>query len=111
MTAFRFNPAESIVVFQELFHEKFPFLRIQIVKDTGLKNHFQHENRPESEIQSEMTVRQVQDLVMAFFGTEVRVMRGAGKTWVSCSRTQHWTLAVQNDAGHDMFVLLSNTDH
>lgn len=56
----------------------------------------------ELRISDTMTVRELEDAIVALLGVGVQVFRRSGKFWIETRMTRHWTLKQQNDQGRDL---------
>jgi len=114
---------------QSAFTERYPYLRINMLKDKaghlaqGSTGHGQPgtmqeamEQMGEEEIRQDARrllwerfglsddsmVGELEVLLEYEFGRPVQILRKSGNLWLETRMTRHWTLRQQNDHGHDI---------
>lgn len=101
---------KGIGVFQQEFHEEFPFLKIEFFQSkTSSKNKipagktfeaFKTNRHSESiTITPSMTVAEIGHKFSVHYDLLALVYRQSGKVWLETTLTDNWTLQEQNDEG------------
>jgi hypothetical protein len=60
------------------------------------------------DINSDMTVKELEELIRKKTGLYAQVFRRSGKVWLETSATDNWTLAEQNEEGESLQKQLNN---
>ncbi|MBK9637683.1 MAG: hypothetical protein IPO63_07635 [Bacteroidetes bacterium] len=109
----------KLIEIQKDFNSYFPFLKLEFFKaphkigegsskslllDANKLVREIRNNRPEShlEINSGMTVNQLELLIFSDFGLAAQVFRKSGNVWLETSATDNWTLLQQNNEGAEL---------
>jgi hypothetical protein len=107
------NKDKKLIEIKKEFQKRFPYLKLEFYSE----QHGLEEGSPKGKTMNEaLTIGQVQskeasgsfaltglttvanleDAFAQCFGLSVQVFRKSGKLWIQTSKTDHWTLAEQN---------------
>jgi len=101
---------------QAEFNRYYPYLKLEFfwgagkkdeyhrLSDTSIKmeniSHSMHEGA--IQLSDNMTVSNLEDAFSDRFGLQVQVFRKSGSIWLETTKTDNWTLKVQNDHGKEI---------
>lgn len=108
------SEGKKLCELQGLFGEKYPFLKLEVYRlqdndlqtkkilspETILKYTPGHSDG--FSIEDTMTVSELGDLFLRYFGLRIIVFRKAGIMWLETTLTANWTLRKQNDHGREI---------
>ena len=101
---------------QAEFNRFYPYLKLEFFWGSGKKDKYHRltdtamkvENITPSmhegaiQLSDNMTVSNLEDTFKNRFGLEVQVFRKSGNLWLETTKTDDWTLKVQNDHGREI---------
>lgn len=104
----------------EEFTGKFPFLKLEFYRRTELQQEkytadkllplekklkdvwFSKKEEGRLEVPGNMTVLQLENILMDRYGLAAQVFRKSGRVWLQTIRTDSWTLDHQNEHGREI---------
>ena len=110
----------QVAEIQADFNKVFPFLKLEFFRNnrirldrypitqmisnkTKLKEAWVGNNKEGiAEISGDMTVLELENILMNRFGLAAQVFRKSGNIWLETIRTDNWTLKQQNDHGMEI---------
>ena len=112
------HPAKKLSEIQEEFHKTFHWLKIEFfakTHDTGAPSAYSLRLDPsltvmeagkffdekDMKVTGHTTVKKLETDFQEIFGIGVQVFRRAGSSWIQTTSTDDWTLARQNEEGHE----------
>jgi hypothetical protein len=110
--------SSTIAEVQQAFHKHFPFLKIEFyrdghqqgegsLKDNTLDSHevlgevYPHFKSGVLQLSEDMKVSELENSFSNDFNASVQVFHQSGNIWLQTTRTDHLTLAAQNDSAKD----------
>lgn len=116
---FTIEAGMSISTVQHAFNEAFPFLKLEFFrkphrpKGASEKKHLlkpdgilraRSKSRKKTFVQvtEEMTVSELEQLFLEYFGISAQVFRKSGRSWLETTFTDDWTLQKQNHEGMEL---------
>jgi hypothetical protein len=116
---FIIDEKQSIAEIQELFQDRFPFLKISFFStphQTGEGTPAEHmynsmltleeigtlKHEGKVTISGTMSVGDVEKMFIQKYGIPAQIFRRSGTSWIQTTTTDSWTLNNQNDKGREM---------
>ena len=112
----------SLLAVQNIFNGAFPYLKLGFFRTTGTESGAKKEvflkqdlllrrstgdyNMPECVIDSNMSVREVEQLFLLHFGLLVQIFRKSGRSWLETKLTEDWSLEKQNCEGFELSTII-----
>lgn len=112
------QPKEDLIrAVQEEFNKKYPFLKIEVIKEKGkapadAKSQAEKEEGTHSEardllerdarLSDDTRVHDLEASLQQLLGVPFQVYRKSGNYWMETRMTGQWTLKQQNDHGQDI---------
>ena len=107
---------KTIVDIQTEFNRYYPYLKLEFFWGVGKKDKYHRltdttikvENISNSmhggtiQLSDTMTVSNLEDIFSSRFGLQVQVFRKSGNLWLETTKTDNWTLKLQNDHGREI---------
>jgi len=101
---------------QAEFNRHYPYLKLEFFWGTGKKDEYHRLNDATLKLENitpsmhegainlsdNMTVSTLEDTFSARFGLQVQVFRKSGNIWLETTKTDDWTLKLQNEHGREI---------